>query len=62
MIVEEKKRGGAREGAGRKTGPGGIKKPHAIRFTDATWARIVQNAKTEGFDTVTAFIEDKTAY
>jgi len=62
MIVEEKKRGGAREGAGRKVGPEGIKKPHAIRFTDATWARIVQNAKAEGYDTVTAFIEAKTAY
>ena len=62
MIMEDKKRGGAREGAGRKVGPEGIKKPHAIRFTDTTWARIVQNAKAEGYDTVTAFIEAKTAY
>ncbi|MBP2643935.1 MAG: hypothetical protein H6Q67_1822 [Firmicutes bacterium] len=60
--MEDKKRGGAREGAGRKVGPEGIKKAHNLRFTDAAWDRIERNAKNEGYDTVTAFIEAKTAY
>lgn len=61
-MTEVKKKGGARKGAGRKTSSEGKRNPHTLRFTDAAWERIVKNAEAEGYETVTAFIEAKTAY
>lgn len=55
-------RGGARPGSGRKPKAEGLRKAHTLRFTDAAWERIERNAKSEGYKTVTAFIEAKTAY
>ena len=61
-MTETRKKGGVRIGAGRKTSPEGPRKPHQLRFTDAAWERILKNAKDEGYETATAFIEAKTAY
>jgi len=58
----KKEKGGYRLGAGRKTSEEGPRKMHSLRFTDASWNRILQNAKAEGYQTITSFIEAKTAY
>jgi hypothetical protein len=60
--MAEKKRSGGRPGSGRKISGEGLRKPHAIRLTDAVGARIAQNAAAEGYRSTTAFVEAKTAY
>lgn len=60
--MAEKKRGGDRPGSGRKISDEGLRKPHAIRLTDAAWSRIARNAAAVGYVLITAFIEAKTAY
>lgn len=56
------KKGGYRSGAGRKMSADGPRKKHTVRFTDVSWKKIMENARSEGYQTITSFIEAKTAY